>query len=405
MTELVNILFLADSNPMTIETANTEIGLQIKKTIRSILLKYFNDNGNYILARNTAEIRNAISNLAETYKSQVPQIQRLRVFLNKLQKNEYFVFLQGHEFTSTFINQIYIGLFALKNNKNPASFIKEVGSYFQPVLKNYISQTFDHSTNIRIGEPVKAKRTCRFCGEMMPKVKFKKKAHTISESFGNKVIICNEECDTCNERFGNSIEEDFSKYFEVFRVMYKIEGKKGVPKIKGKNFEFRLENDEYILDYQKSGKDDEIILESYGTVCLQNVYKCLCKFFISIIDGQNIKHFKSTIQWINSKFFSTQIPKLVIGQNQNLFTSHPKISYYLNRLNNSELPVATCELRTKDLVFLFIVPTFDGIETFKYNEYFKLFRHYDNVKNWKEIDLINWDKLQLKHRISINNNS
>jgi len=299
--------------------------------------------------------------------------------------------------------KLYIGLFALKNNQNPTSVIEEVNSYFKPVFENYVMQTFDKSSKTRIGEPDKMKRTCRFCSGKMPEVTFRKKAHSISESFGNKVIICNEECDACNEKFGRTIEQDFSKYFEVYRVLYEIEGKNGIPKIKGKNFEFTLEENEFVLNYQKEGNGDEIILESYGTVCPQNVYKSLCKFFLGIIEREYLETFNKTIQWINSKFFTTEIPMLIMGQNENLYTPHPKISYYLSRTYNQDLPVATCELRTKDLVFIYIIPTFDGIETFKYNEYYKLFKHYNKVSNWKEIDLKSGELLPLKHKISMKN--
>ena len=61
---------------------------------------------------------------------------------------------------------------------------------------------------LRIGETDKAKRKCRFCRESMPTVKFDKDAHTISEGLGNKSIITNDECDTCNETLGKDIEQD-----------------------------------------------------------------------------------------------------------------------------------------------------------------------------------------------------
>lgn len=67
---------------------------------------------------------------------------------------------------------------------------------------------YDGSSKVHIGEPQRDKRVCRFCGRSMPDVKFKKVAHALSESIGNKHIINNEECDSCNENF-SIIEQDF----------------------------------------------------------------------------------------------------------------------------------------------------------------------------------------------------
>ena len=39
----------------------------------------------------------------------------------------------------------------------------------------------------------------RFCGQQVPIVSFNNTAHAISESLGNKSVICREECDNCNE--------------------------------------------------------------------------------------------------------------------------------------------------------------------------------------------------------------
>src|SRR5688572_3441102 len=44
-------------------------------------------------------------------------------------------------------------------------------------------------------------RTCRFCNKSMPEVTFKKDAHTISQLTGNRHLVSDFECDTCNDLF------------------------------------------------------------------------------------------------------------------------------------------------------------------------------------------------------------
>lgn len=64
---------------------------------------------------------------------------------------------------------------------------------------------------------------------------FKKEAHAISEGFGNSNLINNEECDSCNETFGNTIEREFNEFFNFFKIFYNIKGKNGVAKENLKN--------------------------------------------------------------------------------------------------------------------------------------------------------------------------
>ena len=51
-------------------------------------------------------------------------------------------------------------------------------------------------------------RRCRFCGRVLCETHFQKVAHAISVSLGNKKFICADECDECNEKFGQSLEND-----------------------------------------------------------------------------------------------------------------------------------------------------------------------------------------------------
>ena len=51
-------------------------------------------------------------------------------------------------------------------------------------------------------------------------------AHTISEGFGNKHIITNDECDECNEYFGKYVEPDLIEYLDPFRVFFGVQARR-----------------------------------------------------------------------------------------------------------------------------------------------------------------------------------
>jgi hypothetical protein len=57
--------------------------------------------------------------------------------------------------------------------------------------------------SVRPGEKIflgdKNSRICRFCGQAKPEVSFRKEAHALPESIGNKSLFTYYECDACNQ--------------------------------------------------------------------------------------------------------------------------------------------------------------------------------------------------------------
>ena len=134
-------------------------------------------------------------------------------------------------------------LSALQKGEDFEKMTKEIDELFGVLMDNYEMFAFDadRKNNIKIGESDKSKRVCRYCNKKSPEVSFKKVAHSISEALGNKKIITNDECDACNEKFGEGIENDLILYLNLYRVFFRIRGKNGIPKLKGKNFEIEIE--------------------------------------------------------------------------------------------------------------------------------------------------------------------
>ena len=190
--------------------------------------------------KNTEEFRSRLENFISKYKNILPQIQQLDSKFKRLEKNEWFFVLPAIEFTTQQKYELEKELNIL-NNYNSDISEEKVLEIFGCIMNNYELITFDldKDRKIKIGEDNRDKRICRFCNKKKPDVKFKKEAHAISEALGNKKLILNEECDSCNEFFDENIERDFIYYHDLARTMFGIKNKdNNSPKMKGDNFQF-----------------------------------------------------------------------------------------------------------------------------------------------------------------------
>ena len=109
-------------------------------------------------------------------------------------------------------------------------------------------------------------------------------------------MICLEECDSCNEFFDENIERDFIAYHDLARVMFGIKNKKNkIPKLKGVNFSLIKDDKQNlnIIVVQDVNKDKKEVLQSIklktgNEISLQNIYKALVKFALSVVEAEYI---------------------------------------------------------------------------------------------------------------------
>lgn len=164
-------------------------------------------------------------------------------------------------------------------------------------------------------------RVCRFCGKTEKEVTFKKVAHIFPEAIGNKALASNYECDECNDFFGQTIENDYAKYFSLYHSIMQISGKGGIPhcgfKIscpkktdachehcveisfnKGKiNIRKCIEvNDEYV----KLKNNSMILSKPIGSCCPIAVYKAITKMAMSVMPIEDLTLFTNTIKWLRA---------------------------------------------------------------------------------------------------------
>ena len=168
-----------------------------------------------------------------------------------------------------------------------------------------------------IGSP--QNKTCRFCGKGENEVSFKKTAHVFPESIGNSVLVSNYECDSCNQYFGNTIENEYANFFSLYHSIMQIYGKKGIPKCGFKVpclkrtdecvdhcIEISFSSDmsyiskckEVDAQYINCTNDSITISKPVGKCCLIAVYKAIVKMAITVIPAKELPSFTDTIKWI-----------------------------------------------------------------------------------------------------------
>jgi hypothetical protein len=167
-------------------------------------------------------------------------------------------------------------------------------------------------------------RQCRFCGKRSPEVTFKKVAHAIPEALGNKSIETAYECDTCNEMFGQGIENDLGNWSKPMRTIARIRGKTGVPTIKkaggphgwrieysGTGFVVTSYEDDppYIIDEVNKKITFKLQRDPYIPVA---VLKAFMKMGLTLMPDVEVSNFKHLMAWVrcpdHSRPFADQCP-------------------------------------------------------------------------------------------------
>lgn len=249
-------------------------------------------------------------------------------------------------------------------------------------------------------EKDKTKRKCRFCGETYPDATFEVEAHAISEALGNKTIICLDECDVCNAEFGkgDGIETDIISYFDIDRVLAQIRNKdNNIPKIEFPEYKLSIVDKKITIKFKNQPTKD-LTLDSINNlkekdyyINLQNIYRALCKYFISILsDEETLNHFRDTILWIKGKKKNNKLPKVAIATSEHVY-QQPTITYYIRKVEDHHLPFCVAEFRFAQRIISYIVPFNDSdtcnfVEDGDFLNYWEYMEHYKKLK-WNFLDL------------------
>ena len=174
---------------------------------------------------------------------------------------------------------------------------------------NYVPLTVYHlnkDDKITLGS--ETGRVCRFCNKNETETTFETIAHAIPEFIGNKKLIANYECDSCNHKFSRLLESHMGNYMNLWHTITQVKGKRSVPSFKTINDKSRIdigsenvEISEYIddniitIDEEKKTLTITAKKRSYVPIA---VYKTLTKMALTIMPENELKDFKTTMSLI-----------------------------------------------------------------------------------------------------------
>lgn len=344
------------------------------------------------------ELLGRVQAFADRWRAQLVQLQRLPALLRKLSDDEHMIVLPG----ATVDRMGRMGLFMhlqARAEDVPVEHIREpfmdlVGD----LLKRYVVRSWGDLRET-IGDRSEGPRTCRFCGGVEPAVQFTKVAHAISEALGNKTLRLLDECDTCNAEFATAIEDDAIEYFAHYLTFHGVKGKEGDRKMEGSGFEAKhTEEGVKINVFEEGGissTDDELVvtLEGGKPFALLNVYRALCKYFLSVVPPEELGRFARTLRWVNGDDTIESLPKLALRQNAR-FSMQPTLMSYRRLDDDKRTPYTVVEFQITSLTVVFVVPGSDAddrsfADSADY-DYFRLtFRHHGPADQWSFQDFSN----------------
>ena len=241
---IFNFTFLAISEATEMSISSENDQNPIITELLMVFVKEVDDDNLKLnieaLQQNTEELRKKIDFIVQKYKEHDQKIHRLNTYFSKLKDGEYFFILPTKDIPKEQCFQLYNYLLSLERGEDFGEMSKEIEKLFGELRSSYEVLAYNGNTKKGIGEADKSKRICRFCSKSYPEVSFKKVAHSISEALGNKKIITNEECDTCNEKFGKGIENDLILFLDFFRIFFGVKGKKGFQNLRGRTLKSQI---------------------------------------------------------------------------------------------------------------------------------------------------------------------
>jgi len=155
---------------------------------------------------------------------------------------------------------------------------------------------------------------CRFCKRKKPDVTFSKDAHIIPELLGNRHLVSDFECDSCNLKFGTTYEDHFAKFLGISRTLEKVRGKDKVPTFKSSDNKLRAEKESFFglqdsivlsntdaqsnavnFDPLTGAGSIEVIKQPYRPLW---AYKALLKMALSCLDNSEMANYESALQFL-----------------------------------------------------------------------------------------------------------
>lgn len=304
----------------------------------------------------TNEIRNDVLLFLDKYVNVLPALHMLKRQVGQLACNQYVTVVS----VSDLVDQDR--MMNVVDMLRTISGLPAISVKYKEWWRKYSVQFFGEH-RIHIGHHEREDRVCRWCGMSMPVVTFKKKAHAISESLGNKNVVLNDECDECNNRFGMGIEASVSTFLEFQNVIFGIAGKNGIPKMKHGE-QVLLHNDGNHHLFLEAMPDSVVMsgnipsrveVKSRVKIAYQDIFRGLCKYALSVVDDECFSRYQWLVPWLKNEVVFPRVP-IVMDFDSSILRKQPQLVIHRKLSVEHDLPSLYCELHHATSVYGFIVP-------------------------------------------------
>ena len=117
----------------------------------------------------------------------------------------------------------------------------------------------------------------------------------------------------------------------------------------------------------------------------------LCKYFLSVVDEQELPKFQQTVKWINGKIKSKNLPLISESITYDRASLQPRMTVYIRKRKSKYYPFAVCEFQFTIKRFVFIIPFCNEDENDFTNEvdfkrFWSAFKHYKKSGQWLQSD-------------------
>lgn len=310
------------------------------------------------------KLKDRLLAFVEKYKHKSPKMLGLPSRINQIPLNSLAVIYDARYRH----NQQFV--FEMRNRLNKLTGAPYLGKDFFDFLGIYEADCVGFKPHTFIGHRNKNERICRWCGMKPPTAEFKKNAHAISESLGNKNVFLCDECDNCNTYFGKTIEQQAQTFFQFCNTLFGIKKKHGgIPVITDKKGNL-LCNDGHghltikVVSEATLDTPDGLRFSfpSPKDLIAQDVYRSLCKYAMSVLPIETFSRYEWLVPWLKGRTNFPRVPFVLMYRFPNVEidtgkpSQQPILQTYCRKNAGFDGPSLICELRHTIHSYLFIVP-------------------------------------------------
>lgn len=360
----------------------------------------------------TPELRTALDGLVTRHGATVPQLNRLKQKVGRVPDGNYFLLMPGEPASTKDRLALESYLHGLNHPETP-TVVGAPDDLFGVLLDLYDAKNprTDRKTVIGAG---RQPRLCRFCHRTSDETSFKKVAHVIPTALGNDHLKSAEECDECNEYFGQETEPSLIAMLDVQRVFLGTQGRgkhDGRPKLKFGGDTLLHDGQKVVVQAHAVSRPDadtfEVTLGRGARQVPMSIYRALVKIVVSILDEEHLPELTKTIEWLRYAMHVDQpLPMVAMATIDLPPDPSAQITVYTRRAPHPRLPHVVGEFRLGCYVFAFAVPfsaqdQWDLVGFFDDPNFQDTFRHYMGAAQWTQRDLSGTEPRALSPRLRI----